>query len=88
MVGVFTFQLFDVGLVAIPSPASIFLFMALAPKEDVLFIILGILLSAIVTFFCSLFLLKRAPNSPLLQENSEYVKLQRVEKKEELFKKE
>lgn len=88
MAGVFIFQVFDVGLVAIPSPGSIFLFVALAPKEDVLFIILGVLLSAIITFFCSLFLLKRVPNSPLLQENSEYIKLQRVEKKEKLFKKE
>lgn len=88
LAGVFTFQLFDVGLVAIPSPGSIFLFVALAAKEDVLFIILGILLSAIITFLFSLFLLKRIPNSPLLQENNELIKLQHIEKKENLLKRE
>ncbi len=88
MIGVFTFQMFDVGLVAIPSPSSIFLFIGLAPKEDILFIILGILLSAIATFFCSVILLKRVPDSPLLLENSEYVKFQRVEKDEKPITKE
>ncbi|OKL35527.1 PTS transporter subunit EIIC [Domibacillus mangrovi] len=88
MTGVFTFQLFDVGLVAIPSPGSIFLFVGLAPKEDVLFIILSILLSTITTFFCSMLLLKRVPESFPLQENSEDIKFQRVEKDEKQIKKE
>ncbi|OAH56832.1 hypothetical protein AWH48_19595 [Domibacillus aminovorans] len=88
MVGVFTFQMFEVGLVAIPSPGSIFLFIALAPKEDMLFIILGILLSAIATFFCSMLLLKRVPDSPPLQENGEDIKIYGVEKSEKPVKKE
>ncbi|SDJ21868.1 PTS mannitol transporter subunit IICB [Alteribacillus bidgolensis] len=78
MVGVFTFQLFDIGLVAIPSPASIFLFVGLAPKEDIIFILLGIFLSAITTFFCSMLLLKRVSGSPALQENREYINFYRT----------
>ncbi|MET3321522.1 UNVERIFIED_ORG: PTS system mannitol-specific IIC component [Peribacillus simplex] len=88
MVGVFIFQLLDVGLVAIPSPGSIFLFVGLAPKEDMLFILLGVLFSAIATFFCSMLLLKRSPESPTLQENVEYIKFHRVEKNETQIKKE
>ena len=61
--GLFIFQLFDVGLVAIPSPGSILLFAGLAPKEDILFILLGISLSAFVSFLCSMLLLKPASDS-------------------------
>jgi mannitol PTS system EIICBA or EIICB component len=74
MAGVFTFQLFDVGLVALPSPGSIFLFVGLAPKEDMLFIVLGVILSALISFLSSILLLKRvSEDTPTVRENRERI---------------
>lgn len=71
MAGHYVFQLFDVGLVAIPSPGSILLFIGLAPKEDLLFILLGVSLSAIVSFLCSMLLLKPITDSIKILEGQE-----------------
>lgn len=57
--GVFVFSLFSVGLVATPSPGSIFAILALAYKGDVLKILLGIVVSTIVSFVVSSFFMKR-----------------------------
>ena len=57
--GVFVFSLFSVGLVATPSPESIFAILALAYKGDALKILLGIVVSTIVSFVVSSFFMKR-----------------------------
>jgi PTS system mannitol-specific IIC component len=82
MVGTFTFQVFSVGLVALPSPGSIFLLAGLASKEDMLIVLLGVFLAAITSFFCSMFLLKRASDldSPTLMEKYEFKKSLHLEK--------
>ncbi len=56
--GIFTFQLFNVGLVAGPSPASIFAYLALTPKGNFLGVIAGVLVAAIVSFVITSFILK------------------------------
>ncbi len=56
--GIFTFQLFNVGLVAGPSPASIFAYLALTPKGNFLGVIAGVLVAAIVSFIITSFILK------------------------------
>jgi len=50
MGGVYTFTLFDTGLVATPSPGSIFALMAMAPKGEHLGVITGVLVAAIISF--------------------------------------
>lgn len=56
--GIFTFQLFDVGLVAGPSPGSIFAYLALTPKGNFLGVIAGVLVAAAVSFVITSFILK------------------------------
>lgn len=58
--GVFVFSLFSVGLVATPSPGSIFAILALAYKGDALKILLGIVISTIVSFVVASFFIKRS----------------------------
>lgn len=58
MSGILTFSLLDAGLVAGPLPGSIFSFLALTPRGNFLGIILGITVSAIVTFLVTAFILK------------------------------
>ncbi|RBW69253.1 PTS transporter subunit EIIC [Bacillus taeanensis] len=73
MIGTITFQLFDVGLVSLPSPGSIFLFIGLAPKEDMLFVLIGVLASALVSFLISFLVLDPFLKSPTEEENREHV---------------
>ena len=56
--GIFTFQLFNVGLVAGPSPGSIFAYLALTPKGNFLGVIAGVLVAAAVSFVITSFILK------------------------------
>lgn len=58
MTGVFTFSLLHAGLVAPPSPGSIFAFIAMAPKGGLLPVLTGILTSSIVSFLIASLLLK------------------------------
>lgn len=73
MTGIFMFQMFDVGAVSLPSPGSIFLFTALVPKEDMVFVLLSVLLSAMISFCCSFFILDASTKSPTKQENLEQI---------------
>lgn len=56
--GIFTFQLFGVGLAAGPSPGSIFAYLALTPKGNFLGVIAGVLVAAVVSFIITSFILK------------------------------
>lgn len=56
--GVAVFVATGVGLVATPSPGSIFAYMAVTPPGDHLGVLLGILLSAAVSFTVAFFIMK------------------------------
>ncbi len=56
--GIFVFELTKVGLVAGPSPGSIFAYLALTPKGDHLGVILGVTASVVVSFLVTSFILK------------------------------
>jgi mannitol PTS system EIICBA or EIICB component len=57
--GVFTFTLFKVGLVAPPSPGSIFALIAMTPKGgNHLGVLLGVLVAALVSFIIASLILK------------------------------
>jgi len=56
--GVFTLQIFNAGLVAAPSPGSIFSILALTPKGDHIGILLSVIVATGVSFFISSIILK------------------------------
>ena len=56
--GVFTFTIFNVGLVASPSPGSIFALIAMTPKGNHLGVILGVLVATLVSFAVAALILK------------------------------
>ncbi|WP_173918654.1 PTS mannitol transporter subunit IICB [Halobacillus sp. Marseille-Q1614] len=58
MSGIAVFSLFDAGLVAGPSPGSIFAYLGLTPKGNFIGIIAGVLVAAVVTFLVTAFILK------------------------------
>lgn len=60
--GVLVFQIFGTGLIAPPSPGSIFALLAMTPKGEFIPVILGVIVSAVVSFFVATIFLK-ADNS-------------------------
>jgi PTS system mannitol-specific IIC component len=56
--GVLTFLITGVGLVATPSPGSIFAYMAVTPRGNYVGVILGVLVAAAVSFVSAAFILK------------------------------
>ncbi|TDT51918.1 PTS mannitol transporter subunit IICBA [Fonticella tunisiensis] len=62
MSGVFTFGLFNAGLVATPSPGSIFALLAMTPKGGFAGVISGVLVAAAVSFLVASFFIKRSKN--------------------------
>lgn len=56
--GIMTFQFFDAGLVAGPSPGSIFAYLALTPKGNFVGVIAGVAVAAIVSFLITSAILK------------------------------
>jgi PTS system mannitol-specific IIC component len=58
MSGITVFRLFHAGLVAGPSPGSIFAYLALTPKGNFLGIIAGVLVATIVSFLVTSIILK------------------------------
>ncbi|MCZ8515402.1 PTS mannitol transporter subunit IICBA [Paenibacillus filicis] len=61
--GTFTFSVFGAGLVAPPSPGSIFAYIAMAPKGGLLTIFTGVITSAVVSFLVAAVLLKTSKQS-------------------------
>jgi mannitol PTS system EIICBA or EIICB component len=55
---VFTFNIFNAGLVASPSPGSIFALMAMTPKGNHLGVLLGVLVATLVSFAVAAIILK------------------------------
>lgn len=58
--GIFTFNLFNTGLVATPSPGSIFAYLAMTPKGNYFGVFAGITISAVVSFLIASFFIKRS----------------------------
>ncbi|ERJ11272.1 PTS mannitol transporter subunit IICB [Haloplasma contractile] len=58
MSGVATFSIFDAGLVATPSPGSIIALSAMAPKGGLFPVLLGVLVSTVVSFLVAAAILK------------------------------
>jgi PTS system mannitol-specific IIC component len=58
--GIFTFNMFNAGLVATPSPGSIFAYMAMTPRGNYFGVLAGIVISAIVSFLIASFFIKRS----------------------------
>jgi PTS system mannitol-specific IIC component len=56
--GVFTFNLFNAGLVAAPSPGSIFALMAMTPKGGAVGVLAGVLVATAVSFAVASLILK------------------------------
>lgn len=57
--GVLVFDLFNVGLVAAPSPGSIIALLTMTPKGDFFGVILGVVAATAVSFLVASFFLKR-----------------------------
>ena len=58
MTGIMTFSLFDVGLVAGPSPGSIFAYLALTPRGNFVGVIAGVVAATVVSFLVAALILK------------------------------
>jgi len=58
MTGVATFMVTGAGLVATPSPGSIFSYIAMTPKDGYFGVFAGVLLSAVVSFLVGMVLLR------------------------------
>ncbi|WP_353622115.1 PTS mannitol transporter subunit IICBA [Halocella sp. SP3-1] len=58
--GVFTFNLFGAGLVATPSPGSIFALMAMTPRGGWFSVLLGVVVSAVVSFLVASIFIKKS----------------------------
>ena len=76
--GIFIFSIFNAGLVAIPSPGSIFALMALAPKGGLIGVLAGVLASTAVSFVVAAPLVKKASkklsdDEEVTSENEEVV---------------
>jgi mannitol PTS system EIICBA or EIICB component len=56
--GVFTFTIFNAGLVAVPSPGSIFALLAMTPRGNYFGVLAGVLVAAAVSFLVASFFLK------------------------------
>lgn len=79
--GVFTFQLFDAGLVAPASPGSILSLLAMTPKGGYLGIIAGVLVSTVISFVVSMPLLKLFGKDEDIKSASEKVKNMKAQSK-------
>ena len=66
----FTFVILNAGLVAPPSPGSIFAEMAMAPKGGLLPVLAGITVGAVVSFFIASVILKRDKSEIDMDEDS------------------
>ncbi|MCF1615459.1 MAG: PTS mannitol transporter subunit IICB [Staphylococcus equorum] len=85
MAGTATFQVFNSGLVAGPSPGSILAYLALTPRGNFVSVILGVLVGAVVSFIITMFILKadKTPddNDEELETNIEKTKQMKSEGK-------
>jgi len=79
--GVFTFSLLGAGLVATPSPGSIFALMAMTPKGGFIPVIAGVAISTAVSFVVASFFIKKNPGDETLEAAQSKVKTMKKESK-------
>ncbi|MCR8642789.1 PTS mannitol transporter subunit IICBA [Paenibacillus sp. N1-5-1-14] len=72
--GVLTFSLLGAGLVATPSPGSIFALAAMAPKGGLLPVLAGVVVSTVVTFLVASIFVRSANNEGDLQDATDKMK--------------
>ncbi|WP_442602308.1 PTS mannitol transporter subunit IICB [Paenibacillus sp. KN14-4R] len=72
--GVLTFSLLGAGLVATPSPGSIFALAAMAPKGGLLPVLAGVIVSTVVTFLVASIFVKSSNADSDLQDATEKMK--------------
>ena len=63
--GSFTFNILNAGLVAAPSPGSIFALMAMAPRGGLFPVLAGVLVSTVVSFLIAALILKASKDDTL-----------------------
>ncbi len=80
--GVFTFVITGAGLVATPSPGSIFALMALTAKGSFFTVLLGVVVSTVVTFLVASLLIKRDTEEDSFASAKEKSKGMKVKKEE------
>lgn len=61
--GIFTLLLFDAGLIAVPSPGSIFTLIAMTPKGNYLGVLAGVIVATAVSFIIGSLILKASKSS-------------------------
>jgi mannitol PTS system EIICBA or EIICB component len=85
MAGTFTFALLGAGLVATPSPGSIFAILALTPRGLHIAVLMGVLISTLVSFSITAAILKRMPETDKdkLEEAKQKSKDLKVKKEED-----
>jgi len=74
MSGVLTFTLLGAGLVASPSPGSIFAVMAMAPKGGILPVLAGVTVAAVVTFLIAAVILRAKESKTDLESAKSQIK--------------
>jgi PTS system mannitol-specific IIC component len=79
--GVFTFSLLGAGLVATPSPGSIFALMAMTPKGGFIPVIAGVAISTAVSFVVASFFIKKNPGDEKLEAAQSKVKTMKKQSK-------
>lgn len=85
--GVLTFNMFKVGLVAGPSPGSIFSYLLLTPKGNFVGVIAGVLVATIVSFLITSLILKTSKQTKIsLNESKAKVTEMKEEGKNKLNK--
>ncbi|MFI3209883.1 MAG: PTS mannitol-specific transporter subunit IIBC [Peptostreptococcaceae bacterium] len=85
-VGVLVFSILGAGIVAAPSPGSIFALMALSPRGGMLPILLGVLASTVVSFMVAAPIIKKASlgdDDTSLEDATKKMKDMKVKKSEE-----
>ncbi|QHE50919.1 PTS mannitol transporter subunit IICB [Pontibacillus sp. HMF3514] len=82
MTGIAVFELFDAGLVAGPSPGSIFAYLGLTPKGSFIGIIAGVLAAAVVTFLITSVILKMDKSTDDDENLSESIEKSKAMKQE------
>ncbi len=82
MSGVLTFVVLGAGLIATPSPGSIFALMAMAPKGELLPVLAGVIVSTAVSFIvAAYFVKKKSINETELESAKNAVKGMKAESK-------
>jgi mannitol PTS system EIICBA or EIICB component len=82
MSGITVFNLFNAGLVAGPSPGSIFAYLALTPKGNFLGIISGVLVAAAVSFIVTAIILKLDKKTDKEEDFSSFIERSKSMKSE------